>query len=44
MRCAFELLLVNVLVTSQANVGAGILRRISRLAVFVLFVGRQDGR
>jgi hypothetical protein len=31
-------------VTSQASVGAGILRRIGRLAVLVLFMGGHGGR
>lgn len=44
MRRAFELLFVDALVTSQANVGTGILRRISRLAVFASFVGGHGGR
>jgi hypothetical protein len=41
---AFELLFVNVLVTSQANVGTGILRRIGRFAMLILFVGGYSGR
>lgn len=41
---AFELLFVNVLVTSQANVRAGILRRVGRLAMLIFFVGGHGGR
>src|SRR5208283_496817 len=40
---SFKLLSVNVLVTSQANVGAGILRRIGRITVLFLFVGCPCG-
>lgn len=44
MGCAFELLFVNVFVTSQANIRAGILRRVARLAMLILFVGGHSGR
>lgn len=44
MRRAFELLFVNVLVTSQANVRADVLRRIARFAMLILFVGGHSGR
>ena len=41
---AFEVLFVNVLMTRQASVRAGILRRTGRLAMLVLFIGGHGGR
>lgn len=41
---AFEVLFVNVLVASQANVRAGILRRSGRLTMLIFFVGGHSGR